>query len=48
MTEHDFSKKQKNSCPVPQMTYFVRLSFCSGGSFKGKDGKKVYFYENLV
>ena len=31
-TEHNFSMKQKNTKPVPQMTHFEKLSFCSGGN----------------
>ena len=34
--EHNFSMKQKNSLPVPQMVYFEKLSFCSGGNFSEK------------
>ena len=26
-TEHNYSKKKKNSFPVPQMTHFEKLSF---------------------
>ena len=31
-TEHNFSMKQKNSKPVPQMAHFERLWFCCGGN----------------
>ena len=30
--KHNFSIKQKNSEPVPQMAHFEKLLFCSGGN----------------
>ena len=30
--KYNFSIKQKNSEPVPQMAHFEKLVFCSGGN----------------
>ena len=31
-TEHNFSMKQKNSEPVPEIVHFEKLLFCSRGN----------------
>ena len=39
--EHNFSMKQNISKPVPQMTYFEKLSFLAEVAFKGHSFAKI-------
>ena len=47
-TERNFSTKLKNSLPVPYMTLFEQLLFCSGGTYyiTYKDADRLSQYTN--